>query len=68
VSFLLTKRTPVPSACRGCSGRWAHAYVGAASAHFYAYRPRQIEYAIDRFTMETKRLLDVLDRRLAESE
>ena len=43
-------------------------YVGGGFGHFYAYAPIKIEYAIDRFTMETKRLLDVLDRRLAESE
>jgi GST-like protein len=43
-------------------------YVGGGFGHFYAYAPVKIEYAIDRFTMETKRLLDVLDRRLAESE
>src|SRR5258708_4173591 len=43
-------------------------YVGGGVGHFYAYAPTKIEYAIDRFAMETKRLLDVLDRRLAESE
>jgi GST-like protein len=43
-------------------------YVGGGFGHFYAYAPVKIEYPIDRFTMETKRLLDVLDKRLAESE
>jgi GST-like protein len=43
-------------------------YLGGGFGHFYAYAPTKIEYAIDRFTMEAKRLLDVLDRRLAESE
>jgi GST-like protein len=43
-------------------------YVGGGFGHFYAYAPTKIEYAIDRFTMETKRQLDVLDRRLAEAE
>src|SRR6201987_3715479 len=43
-------------------------YVGGGFGHFYAYAPGKIEYAIDRFAMETKRLLDVLDRRLAQSE
>jgi GSH-dependent disulfide-bond oxidoreductase len=43
-------------------------YIGGGFGHFYAYAPVKIEYAIDRFTMETKRLLDVLDKRLAESE
>src|SRR5438270_12125642 len=42
-------------------------YVGGGFGHFYAYAPVKIEYAIGRFTMETKRLLVVLDRRLAES-
>jgi GSH-dependent disulfide-bond oxidoreductase len=43
-------------------------YVGGGFGHFYAYATTKIEYAIDRFAMETKRQLDVLDRRLAESE
>ncbi|WP_101068997.1 glutathione-dependent disulfide-bond oxidoreductase [Roseovarius salinarum] len=41
-------------------------YVGGGFGHFYAYAPEKIKYAIDRFTMETKRQLDVLDRQLAE--
>jgi GSH-dependent disulfide-bond oxidoreductase len=43
-------------------------YLGGGFGHFYAYAPTKIEYAIDRYAMETKRQLDVLDRRLAESE
>jgi GSH-dependent disulfide-bond oxidoreductase len=43
-------------------------YVGGGFGHFYAYAPTKIEYAIDRFAMEVKRQLDVLDRRLAENE
>ena len=43
-------------------------YVGGGFGHFYAYAPAKFQYAIDRFTMETKRQLDVLDRRLAVSE
>jgi GSH-dependent disulfide-bond oxidoreductase len=43
-------------------------YLGGGFGHFYAYAPTKIEYAIDRFTMEAKRLLDVLDKRLATSE
>src|SRR6266567_9213058 len=43
-------------------------YLGGGFGHFYAYAPTKIEYAIERFAMETKRQLDVLDRRLAESE
>ena len=43
-------------------------YLGGGFGHFYAYAPTKIEYAIDRFAMEAKRQLDVLDRRLAESE
>jgi GST-like protein len=43
-------------------------YLGGGFGHFYAYAPSKIEYAIDRFAMEVKRQLDVLDRRLAESD
>ena len=42
-------------------------YLGGGFGHFYAYAPIRIEYAINRFAMESKRQLDVLDRRLAES-
>jgi GST-like protein len=42
-------------------------YLGGGFGHFYAYAPTKNEYAIDRFAMEVKRQLDVLDRRLAES-
>ncbi|WP_186237166.1 glutathione-dependent disulfide-bond oxidoreductase [Burkholderia gladioli] len=41
-------------------------YVGGGFGHFYAYAPEKLEYPIDRFTMETKRQLDVLDKLLAE--
>ena len=43
-------------------------YLGGGFGHFYAYAPEKIEYAINRFSMEVKRQMDVLDRRLAESE
>jgi GST-like protein len=43
-------------------------YLGGGFGHFYAYAPTKIEYAIDRFAMELKRQLDVLDRRLTENE
>jgi GSH-dependent disulfide-bond oxidoreductase len=43
-------------------------YLGGGLGHFYAYAPIKIEYAIDRFAMEVKRQLDVLNRRLARSE
>ncbi|GAC1341906.1 MAG: glutathione-dependent disulfide-bond oxidoreductase [Acetobacteraceae bacterium] len=43
-------------------------YLGGGFGHFYAYAPTKIQYAVDRFAMEVKRQLDVLDRRLAESE
>jgi len=43
-------------------------YLGGGFGHFYAYAPVKIEYAIDRFAMEVKRQLDVLDRRLGEVE
>jgi GST-like protein len=42
-------------------------YLGGGFGHFYAYAPTKIEYAINRFAMEVKRELDVLDKRLAES-
>jgi GST-like protein len=42
-------------------------YLGGGFGHFYLYAPEKIEYAINRFTMEAKRQLDVLDRRLAQS-
>ena len=43
-------------------------YLGGGFGHFYAYAPTKIEYAIDRFAMEVKRQLDVLDRQLAQNE
>jgi len=43
-------------------------YLGGGFGHFYAYAPEKFEYAIDRFAMEAKRQLDVLDRRLGEAE
>ena len=43
-------------------------YVGGGFGHFYSYAPTKIKYCIDRFTMETKRQLDVLDRHLAENQ
>ena len=42
-------------------------FLGGGFGHFYAYAPSKIEYAIDRFTMEVKRQMDVFDRRLADS-
>jgi GST-like protein len=43
-------------------------YLGGGFGHFYAYAPTKIEYAIDRFAMEVKRQLDLLDHRLADNE
>ncbi|GGA14432.1 glutathione-dependent disulfide-bond oxidoreductase [Neptunicoccus cionae] len=43
-------------------------YLGGGFGHFYAYAPEKFEYPINRFSMEVKRQLDVLDRRLGESE
>ena len=43
-------------------------YLGGGFGHFYRYAPTKIEYCIDRFTMEVKRQLDVLDRRLADRQ
>lgn len=48
---------------------WLHGsapYLGGGFGHFYAYAPEKLEYPINRFTMETKRQLDVLDKRLAD--
>ena len=50
---------------------WLHGsapYLGGGFSHFYAYAPEKFEYAINRFTMETKRQLDVLDKQLAKNE
>ncbi|MEM1434402.1 MAG: glutathione-dependent disulfide-bond oxidoreductase [Pseudomonadota bacterium] len=43
-------------------------FVGGGFGHFYAYAPEKLEYPINRYAMETKRQLDVLDRNLAERE
>jgi len=43
-------------------------YLGGGFGHFYAYAPEKFEYPINRFAMETKRQLDVMDRHLAENE
>lgn len=43
-------------------------YLGGGFGHFYSYAPTKMEYCIDRFAMETKRQLDVLDRRLADCQ
>ena len=43
-------------------------FLGGGFGHFYAYAPMKIEYAIDRFAMEVKRQLDVLDKHLARNE
>jgi len=42
-------------------------FLGGGFGHFYAYAPFKIEYAIDRYAMEVKRQMDVLDRRLADN-
>ena len=41
-------------------------YIGGGFGHFYHYAPVKIQYAVDRFTMETKRLLDVIEKNLAD--
>ena len=64
---------PVGSAARAECLSWlfwqmgAAPYLGGGFGHFYAYAPSKMEYPIDRFAMEVKRQLDVLNRRLAES-
>ena len=50
---------------------WLHGsapYLGGGFGHFYAYAPEKYEYSINRFSMEAKRQLDVLDRNLAERQ
>ncbi len=50
---------------------WLHGsapYLGGGFGHFYSYAPEKFEYSINRFTMETKRQLDVLDKQLAKNE
>ncbi|HSM53530.1 MAG TPA: glutathione-dependent disulfide-bond oxidoreductase [Erythrobacter sp.] len=42
-------------------------FIGGGFGHFYAYAPEKFEYAINRYSMETKRIFDVADQRLAES-
>ena len=65
---------PTSGAARAECLSWLFWQIGSAPSlgggfgHFYAYAPIKIEYAIDRFAMEVKRQLDVLDRRLGESE
>ena len=65
---------PASGAARAETLSWLFWQMGAAPilgggfGHFYAYAPVKIEYAIDRYAMEVKRQLDVLDKRLAESE
>jgi GST-like protein len=65
---------PTETAARAETLSWlfwqmgAAPFLGGGFGHFYAYAPTKIEYAIDRYAMEVKRQLDVLDRRLAEAE
>jgi GSH-dependent disulfide-bond oxidoreductase len=65
---------PATGAARAACWSWlfwqmgSAPYLGGGFGHFYAYAPTKIEYAIDRFAMEVKRQLDVLDRHLAENE
>ncbi len=63
---------PPPGAARAECLSWlfwqmgSAPFLGGGFGHFYAYAPSKIEYAIDRYAMEVKRQMDVLDRRLAE--
>ncbi len=43
-------------------------YLGGGFGHFYSYAPEKFQYPIDRYAMETKRQLDVLDQRLSQTE
>src|SRR6202789_31988 len=68
-AFLPTERAPRAQCLSWLMWQMGSApYLGGGFGHFYAYAPIKIEYAIDRFSMEVKRQMDVLDRRLAESE
>jgi GSH-dependent disulfide-bond oxidoreductase len=68
-AFLPTDRAPRAECLSWLFWQMASApYLGGGFGHFYAYAPMKIEYAIDRFAMEVKRQLDVLDRRLSQSE
>jgi GST-like protein len=68
-AFLPTERTARAECLSWLMWQMGSApYLGGGFGHFYAYAPTKIEYAIDRFTMEVKRQMDVLDRRLAESQ
>ncbi len=68
-SFLPTERSARAACLSWLMWQMGSApYLGGGFGHFYAYAPTKIEYAIDRFAMEVKRQLDVLDRRLAASE
>ena len=67
-AFLPTARAPRAECLAWLFWQMGSApYLGGGFGHFYAYAPTKIEYAIDRFAMEVKRQLDVLDRRLAQS-
>src|SRR5579864_9092261 len=67
-AFLPTKPGPRAEALSWLFWQMGSApYLGGGFGHFYAYAPFKIEYAINRYAMEVKRQLDVLDRRLAES-
>ena len=65
---------PTAGAARAACWSWlfwqmgSAPYLGGGFGHFYAYAPSKVEYAIDRFAMEVKRQLDVLDRHLADNE
>ena len=66
-AFLPTERGPRAECLSWLFWQMGSApYLGGGFGHFYAYAPMKIEYAIDRFAMEVKRQLDVLDRQLAE--
>lgn len=64
---------PQASPARAATLNWLFWLQGAAPylggfGHFYAYAPRQIKYPLDRYTMEAKRILDVLDKQLAKHQ
>src|SRR6202789_1303175 len=68
-AFLPTERAPRAQCLSWLMWQMGSApYLGGGFGHFYAYAPIKIEYAIDRFSMEVKRQMDVLDRHLADHE
>ena len=67
-SFFLLRPPLEQNACRGSFGRWEVLRLGGGFGHFYAYAPEKYEYPINRYAMEVKRQLDLLDKNLDARE